>query len=40
MPERDERTRCQIATVMIRMEMVMMVLQVGVTYGQSAWYGP
>ena len=40
MPERDERTRCQIATA-TRMEMLMMmVLQDGVTYGQSAWCEP
>jgi hypothetical protein len=34
-----ERER-QIATVMRRVEMLMMVLQVGATYGQSAWYEP
>lgn len=35
----SERER-QIATVMRRVEMLMMVLQVGATYGQSAWYEP
>jgi hypothetical protein len=35
----SERER-QIATVMIRVEMLMMVLLVGATYGQSAWYEP
>jgi hypothetical protein len=39
-PERDEGTRCQIATA-TRMEVLMMVLlQVDVTYGQSAWCEP
>lgn len=39
MPERDERTRCQIATVVEAVTMVM-VMETVSTYGRSAWCGP
>jgi len=44
MPERDERTRRQIATVMVEavvmMMMMMMMMEMVLTYGRSAWCGP
>ena len=41
-PERDERTRRQIATVMVEavMMMMMMMMEMVLTYGRSAWCGP
>ena len=45
MPERDERTRRQIATmeaavVVVMVMMMMMMIEMVLTYGRSAWCGP
>ena len=41
MPERDEQTRRQIATVeAVMMMMMMMMMDMVLTYGRSAWCGP
>ena len=42
-PERDERTRRQIATMeaaVVMMMMMMMMIEMVLTYGRSAWCGP